>query len=201
MPNSATAATTLFALDTVKDWIKIPSSAQGNIEERLCRMADAVTSRIESITRMSFVTRDFTDKYDGDGSNSLFLRHFPVVAISSLTIADSPDATPTVLVEGTDFDVNLRIGEIRLRNYPFFKGFQNVVCTYSAGYGAQDAATLPQDVVHAGLDWIKALYDEGAAGATAASSISIGNSTFILKPGPAPPGVQLVLDHWHYVQV
>lgn len=189
----ATRATTLFSLDTVKHYLQV---SDGSRDTELDNLADAISERIEAHTGRVFVTRTVVDTLNGSGAVRLFLRKMPVVSLSSLTLKDTPDqVTPTPLVSGTDIDLDLKTGIVRRRSGTFTKGFQNVVATYTAGWGAQDASTLPADVVFAGLKWIKAEWDERTSNAVAASSISIGPSSMILKPG-LPAGIQATLNTW-----
>jgi hypothetical protein len=195
---SDTQATTLFSLATVKAYVKVPTSTY---DAQIIAIADAVSQRIEAITRRVFVERSLIETHDGDGSRRLRLRKFPVVgAVTSLTVKDTPDGTPVVLVAGTDFDTDVRLGLIRLRSRCFTQGFQNVVVTYTAGWDVKDGAALPQDVYQAGLDYVKAVWNEWQNDAISATSVSVGPAQLVVKAGLAP-GIKSVLDSWRAVRL
>lgn len=190
----STQTTTLFSLDVVKTWLGVTLTDTSK-DGIIAQIADGVSQRIESACHRPFVTRSFTETYNGDGTTQLLLRHWPVVAVSSFTMKDTQDGTPVAYVNGTDYDLDRAIGALRLRSIALWRGFQNIAVTYTAGWGAQDAASLPQDVYQAGLDYVKAVYSEWDAGAIAASSVSIGPNAMVIKPG-LPYGIKGVLDQW-----
>ncbi len=197
MAAPATRATTLFSLDVVRPHVQnaIGTEAETADDARLALVADGVSARIESETRRVFVTRSLTEVRDGDDRRTLRLRTYPVESIDSLTVADDAGGTPVALVEGTDYDVDFRIGEIRLRTRVFTRGFQNVAVIYTAGFDAQDGADLPADIYQAGLDYVKFAYKRTQSDGLASSSVTTGgvSGTFI----PAPPkDVLAVLDSW-----
>lgn len=191
---ASTQATTLFALTTVKSWLRITDNSQ---DDQIVQMADAVSQRIETVTNRYFVARSLTETYDGNGTRRLFLRKAPIVSLSTLTITDLPGGTPVTYTNGTDFDIDPRLARVQLRSGAFTRGFQNVVVPYQAGFGAQGDPALPDDVYQAGLDYVKAVYAEWSANAIAATSVSIGGSTFVLKPD-IPPGIKAVLNQWKW---
>jgi uncharacterized phiE125 gp8 family phage protein len=177
----ATAATTLFGLTVVKNYLGVTDTTNDTL---ITQIADAVSARIESKTGRIFVTRTVTaEKHDGNGTMQLMLRKFPVGTVSALTVTSTPGGTAVSYTSGTDFDLDTFAGRIQMRNDPFFAGFQNVSVTYTAGFGAQDNAALPQDVYEAGLEYCKAVYDEKTTGTIAATSVSMGGTSFMLKPG------------------
>lgn len=194
---SATRVTTLFSLAAVKAYLAITSDEKDAV---LVQLADAVSERIESSTGRVFVSRSLTDVLNGDGTQRIALRYMPVQSITSLTIKDSPDSTPVAYTNGTDFDVDNTTGLIRFRNGCVPRGFQNVTVTYVAGWAEQGGAALPADVYQAGLDYVKVEWNQFDANAIAATSVSLGPSNFLLKPG-LPYSIKAVLDDWRVVRV
>lgn len=190
---AATKATTLFGLAAVKGWLRVTDAGQ---DSQIAQIADAVSARMEAATKRIFVRRTLSEVCDGDGSRRLFLKKYPVVSVTTLTVKSTPDQlTPTAYVAGTDFDADLTTGRLQMRNLPFVRGFQNVAVTYVAGWDAQDGPALPADIYQAGLDYVKAVYQEYSTNAIAASSVSLGPTTFLLKPD-LPYGIKRVLDQW-----
>lgn len=188
----ATKATTLVTLAQAKAWLQVSDASD---DARIVQITDAVSERVESLTDRQFVTRTRDEFQNGDGTRKLFLRRYPVVVMTSLTVKDTPTSTPTALVEGTDYDLDRRSGLIVLRSRTFTRGFQNVEVNYSTGYGAQGDVALPQDVVQATLDYIKVVYTETTTNGVSATSISVGPNSFVLKPG-LPWGIKNALGEW-----
>lgn len=193
MAATETRATTLFSLDVVRNYV---GANDATLDDLIVRIADAVSERIEMQTNRVFVTRTIVETLNGDGSRRLVLRFCPIVAVASLTMKYTADqATPDALVEGTDYDIDKRIGKIMLRTLTFPEVFQGVVCTYSTGFGAKDAATLPADLYEAALEYVKYLYSIKTANAVAATSVSLGNSTFMLTQD-LPADLKRAINYW-----
>ena len=112
--------------------------------QRLIRDASAT---IAGYCQRQFRVLDYQERYDGDGSPLLRLRHTPIVSVQSLSI----DGT---VVPSTDYSVydeflqcvNEADYSARLRTSGriFPEGTLNVLVSYSAGY-----AVVPAEINHA----------------------------------------------------
>lgn len=193
MAAPATAVTTLHSLGRVREFLGAPSE----MDVRIAAVADAVTALIESETGQVFVSRALSDTYDGTGGRVLLLRRYPVASVASLSILRSPEDAAAEVIDAADYRVLGATGRVQLLGGAgvFSVGLGNVAITYTAGFGAQDAATLPADIVDASLELIKLKYDQKAAGAIAASTVSVGPSTFTVRQD-IPWHVRRVLDSW-----
>jgi len=187
MPSPATAATTLFSLGAVKTWLGL-EIAEHKLDELLVRIADAVSARIEQATGWMFVTRTVPETWDGNDRDVRYLRARPIASVTSVTVDGA-------VVDASRYVLDGRMGRVALISGTFGRGRGNCTAIVQAGFAAQDHASLPQDIVQAGLDYVKVVHDEKTSGAIAASSISIGPAQMVLKPG-LPPGIQAVLKSW-----
>ena len=180
----ATRATTLISLARAHDWLGIPDATTDH-DKRIEWVANAASELIERKTGIYFVTRALTEVQDGDGTNRLHVDRFPMTTLTTLTIKETQDGAAQTIASG-DRDVDLERGIIQLRTTAavtvFTKLFQNVTVGYSTGYGAQDATTLPEDIMLACLDILKLVWDEYTSGAIAASSVSVGPGSLVIKP-------------------
>lgn len=193
MPTAATRSTTIVSLAALKAWMAAGGLSDATDDARLVRAADGASEQFEAAVARSFVTRSVTETVNGTGRNVLSLRRRPVTAMTSVAIDG-------VAIDSSEYAVDAELGLLWLKTRTFTGGVQNVVVAYSAGYGAQDAATLPADVVQAVLDLAKAAYDALSAGATAVNSVSVGNQTFILTPEDWPKSTKLAVRHWREVR-
>lgn len=189
---TATKTTTLVSLATAKAYIGIPAD-EDTADVLIAQIADAVSEKFEAKTGRRIVTRTgLTETWNGDGRAAHFLRVMDVIALASLTVDD-------VTVSPTDVAVDGRLGKIQLKPTAaagaFSAGIGNCTAVYSAGFGAQDAVALPSDVIECCLEWMKAIYDEKSAGATSASSVSIGPSSLVIKPGLGF-NIKSTIDAW-----
>jgi len=129
----------------------------------LTAIASAVRSEIERETGRTFESAAYTEAYDGNGRAVLYLRHDPILTVTSITLdgsaltvgaGTSPVYPPVQCV--WDGDVK-RIGCIRLTDGSAFSyGIQNVIVTYTAGWG-----TAPDSLVRAGVMWSSHIFTAG----------------------------------------
>lgn len=188
MPTT-TKATTLFSLATLKTWITVGAGVNTD-DARLVIAADAASEEIETETGRVFVKRSITTTVNGLGkSGQAFPDNRPIVSVDAFTV-DGTAQDPTSYV------YDAKTGIFQFTGGGFNTGIGNVVLTTTTGFDVQDGLSLPRDVYRAGLDLAKAIYDELAAGAIAATSVSLGASTMVIKAAKRPPSVQRVIDRW-----
>jgi uncharacterized phiE125 gp8 family phage protein len=186
----ATKATTIFSLNKVKTYLGIEGATHDAMLEVL---ADGVSERIEAYLGRAFVTRSVTETLDGNGKQFIFLRNYPVQSVTSLRIRYSLLDEWTELTVAAETVLDQRLGRLYLTSTCFPKGPLAVEVTYQAGFGAQDNAALPADVVQAALDYLKFVYDRKTSGATVAASMTIGPNTISVVPD-IPADVKRALD-------
>ena len=134
----------LSTIANVKEWAGVDSPKTDPMIGRLISsMSQAIRNYCQ---RDSFLSRTFTETYDGSGSDTLLLRQFPVTSISGLSIdgVAIPAATPTSPA-GFTFDSwsGFPAGSVcavSLCGYGFREGRNNVTITYTAGYLVQGEA-------------------------------------------------------------
>jgi uncharacterized phiE125 gp8 family phage protein len=174
----ATKATTLFSLDVVKAHIKATATTHDAV---LARFADAVSERIETFTQRAFVTRARTETIDGSGRASIRFSTYPVISVTTLSYRNTlRDAFVDYLA--SDFVLDGQTGTVHLVCGEFPRSPLAVKGVLSVGFGAQDSATLPADVVQMGLDYVKFLYDRWKSDAIALGSVNVaagGSAVFV----------------------
>lgn len=126
-------------------------------------IGDAVQSAIEEEVGRGLASSSFVEGYDGNDRSTLYLRHDPVTAVSSvtrngesLTVGSSAAATypPKQVVWEADVQ---RLGALRLTDGSVWdRGSMNIVVSYTAGY-----ATPPAALVRAGVIWSAYLFTNG----------------------------------------
>lgn len=193
MADVATRPTTLWSLEVVRAAVKETDTGH---DEDLVRLADGLSALLERETRRTFVTRTVTEVRSGDGGHRLYLDRRPVVAITSVAVRRYPaDEAPEVIAsERYRFEPDT--GLLDLWDDRLTKGVGNVTVTYQAGYGAQGAATLPADVVLAGLELLTHVWDQAKAGGLAAQTVTLANGASFVPRERWPLHVQRVIDAW-----
>jgi len=116
-----------------------------------------ITELIESVSRMVedycnriFVYGEYTEIFNGEGQNRIYLKGFPVYEIKSIKINGE---------EITDYEKNLQIGEIYYsKGFPF--GYQNIEITYTTGYDIENPSyKTPPDLEQAIVEEVIARFE------------------------------------------
>lgn len=137
----------LVSLAEAKTFLKISASSEDSVIEDFINRASIWAN---DYTGRRLKSRSNSDVYDGDGSDILLLRDYPVNAVTLFQIVDEP--VPLIIYE--DFSLNAENGIIKTKNGRMItKGFQNVDITYTAGY-----TTAPETVKEAVLLYVGHLY-------------------------------------------
>lgn len=148
----ATLSTTaLCSVQLVKDILKKSDSGDDAI---ITTLINSVSVWVETYCDRLFSQATRTEYYDGDGLSELFVRQYPVTAITSIhNDPNSPPDYDAAYLEDSDYygiktDTD---GLIYFRNSSLYKGTENIKVIYTAGYdrgsaiGASDD-TLPEDL-------------------------------------------------------
>lgn len=141
----------LVSLAEAKTFLKISASSEDSVIEDFINRASIWAN---DYTGRRLKSRSNSDVYDGDGSDLLLLRDYPLVSITDLRIDDGSYSGAPPQTTSDDYTLNLPSGLIKLKNGVLFvKGFQNVAITYTAGY-----TTAPETVKEAVLLYVGHLY-------------------------------------------
>lgn len=178
----AVAEFSFWSLRTLKARLGTSLATKDDLLEQL---ANAVSRLFEKETGRVFVIREFVEHRDGSGRNDLWLRNYPVTALTSITVERYlGQTTPEAITLGPGYSrLVADRGLVLLANDVFTRGMGNVVATYEAGYFAQDAGadSAAADVYNAALDLVELLFKEISTGAMATASLTMGPNGFVVK--------------------
>lgn len=186
----------LISLDDAEDLLKI-SNSNATETEILEALIDQVSAMINRYCGRQFISRSWTEYYNGRGQAELILRNFPIVSITSLyNSTNLREWTSTYLV---DVSANVLVkkdqGIIRLWNneHSFLSGEENIKIVYTAGYAVAD---VPQDLKFAARKWVAKLYKDYNAGIHNIQSQTIGENTTTYSVVKVPDEVKGHLDRF-----
>jgi len=111
------------------------------------------------VCQRQFASAEYTEYYDGDGEDKLFLDNFPIVSVTS--IYDDPDRVypAGTLIASTNYILYKRYGYVQLYGSVFSAGAQNIKITYKGGYGTgAGEIAMPNDIKMALKDYMLAKY-------------------------------------------
>ena len=145
----AVDSSTIVELADIRLFLNIPDG-QTAMNDLLTSLLDSLNDVIEDYLGVTCINTEYTEVYDGDGTNTLFLKHYPIVSVSSLSVDDGT-------VSSSDYYIYSDEGFIRLDSDVFTKDNQNVAITYKAGHGATRAA-VPEPLKLALKTWVARVY-------------------------------------------
>ena len=145
-PSPSAASDTIITLAEMRSFLGLPDSMTTK-NELLVDLIDSYNDEIEQYLGVTMINTSYSEYYDGNGTDCLFLKHYPIGTITTLTI-DS-----TAQVENTDFYKYADEGKIKLKSGVFTKDIHNVYIVYTAGWGATRSA-VPKPLKLALKKWV-----------------------------------------------
>lgn len=125
--------------------------------------------------RSTLVSTSLTEYYDGDGTNLLHMRAWPITAVTSIHVDDSTprDWSDTDdLVDSDYYLIYEKEGKIALDGYYFTTGTRNVKVIYTAGY-----ATVPYRLQKAVKSLVIFWYQQSKEKRVGVRSFSVGDKS------------------------
>lgn len=170
----------LTTLENVKTWLNTGDATFPSTDDALLgRMITAASKFVLTYLSRDIVATDYTDTVNGTGGSKIFPYQYPIIKVSALSINGTAyqPATMPPTQSGYAWDKE----SIFIYGFGFGCGFQNISYTYTAGYQAIEAVTIPDDnkflipVATLGRPWV---VDRGVA-------LSAGASFLKVKAAPA----------------
>jgi hypothetical protein len=122
---SAVAPGTILSLDDAKTYLRLSISSS---DDEVRAVLEAVSDVCERFTRKTWRRTTFTETFSSDCSPYLYLRHSPVISVSSVV-----EAGVTI----TEYVLNKREGVLQRGTYDnpygWVSGFEHITVTYVAG--------------------------------------------------------------------
>lgn len=183
--------TPLAALADVKTFLQISGNGQDSLLDRLITAASAF---IESWLSRTIAVATYTKTFNGHGGQALFLPDRPVVAVTAVQI-DGQDLSPSTSIYEAGFVYDEY--EVALRGYTFYRGFQNVSVTWSAGLASNAPTDVPDDLQQACIELIALKYRR--MGEENKKSAHLGTETVSFVVEDMPPAVKTILQQYKNV--
>jgi hypothetical protein len=139
----------LTTLANVKSFMTITNTDDDALLQRLLTQ---VSGAVANYLNRNLLVQSYTERYDGNDAHRLCLRQSPITDVASLLINGSsiPESTDGgIVLPGYAFDGFY----IYLNGYQFYRGVQNVIVTYTAGF-----PSIPFDVEEAVIEMVSDRY-------------------------------------------
>lgn len=159
---------------------------------------------IDRFANRHFIKNTYTDQeYDGDGLKNIYLRDYPIVAVTAVKNYDSYNATTLyTYTVNTEYLLYLLEGYIYLRGGTT-PGHKNYLISYSAGYLL---VAVPYDLKNACAQLAGLVYyNKGKAGikseAMGKYSVTYGMGEIKIAGIPVPADIAGVIDQYRRINI
>lgn len=171
----------IITLAELKTYLDIEDTVD---DDRLEQIIIAVTDFFETECNRKFASRDFTEYYNGDSGNELFLNNYPVNSeadeIQIATSISVPRDYTDNIISGDYILIESKIGLVHLISDYFPKGPQTIKVIYNAGYD-----TIPYDLKRAALELGALMWSKEKNRTDLVSTYSIQGSNITIQADKA----------------
>jgi len=179
----------LTTLANVKEHLDI-ESGDTEFDQLIERLISASSRQIERYCGRPFDIRAYSESYDGNASDILFLNYTPIVSVTAVSIDEEALATDQYKVYD-DY--------VRLVSRLFTWGKQNVTIAYSAGFYDAASESPPADLEDACIQLVAFKYTmRGAEGLSRRDVNQVSDS---FAAAAIPLSVALILDRYRRARV
>jgi len=176
----------LATLAALKEYLELTGSGH---DARLTALLARSDTFVKSFTKraLEVPANDVTEYYDGNFTDTIFLREFPIVSVTSVHDDTARVFGADTLIAAADYVIVNDPGYIRyLYGLRFAKGAQNVKVIYKGGY-----STIPKDLEMASIYAAAFWFEERKNIARGSVNIRDGGTTGHLHD--VPPSVKEML--------
>ena len=198
----------LITIDEARSFLLEDDTADiGTKLDLIKRLINGISVAAETYCARKILARDFANEdYDGNGSDTLQLKNYPINSIDSIYLDTDRNFGATTLIASTDLIIYAEEGKVRrkgitimideetgkiIRTSCFSAGRKNVRVNYNAGY-----VTVPEDIKFAVLEEIVWHYDllvKKKLGVTGVSAMGENTSVFV---GDLLPTTKMILSSY-----
>ena len=119
-----------------------------------------------------FLSTSRTEYYDGDGSDTLYVKAYPISAVTSLYVDPDRDYGSSTLVDSDDYVYYENEGKIKTDGALLASGSKSIKLTYTGGY-----TTAPADLQQAVKELVAFWYKRNTDKRVGVSSVNIGDKS------------------------
>jgi len=187
----AAAPDDLCTLAELKAWLPNQGSNDDTALQNLITNGSLqILQYIDRPHILAGVIGSLNENYDGNGSDRLLPRTFPIITVTSVSVdgvAIPQSTTPQIM--GFLFDTR----RVLLRGFRFCRGVQNVAISYTAGY-----ASVPLDLKQAGLEVFALAYRQRTHIGEKSNSMG-GQVTLSFDMSEVPPRAACVFSQYRRI--
>ena len=174
----------LTTLANVKEYLDIEPD-DTRFDSVIGKLITASSRQVEGYCNRRLEICAFTENYDGNASDILFLKNTPIVSVTSLSMDDEP-------FQAEEFKVY--DDYVRLVSRLFTRGDLNISIEYSAGWFDAETESPPADVEDACIQLVA--FKFGLRGAEGLAERRVNQSTDRFAGAAIPLSVAIILDKY-----
>jgi hypothetical protein len=139
-----------------------------------------------------FISTSRTEYFDGDGSDTLYVRAYPISAVTSLYVDPDRDYGSETLVDSGDYVYYENEGKVRTDGALLAGGRKSIKLTYTGGY-----TTAPADLQHAIKELVLFWYKRNTDKRVGVASMSVGDKSMSYETN-IPDSVKATFNRYRY---
>jgi hypothetical protein len=189
---SVDSVNNLISLDDLHKYLELETS--DGYDTKLENLIDAVSWFFNTYTNRELKSRAQTELIDGDNTDTIFIKHYPITAITSIHVStDTPRSYGSAeLISSDDYVRYEDEGKVCLLDSYFDKGYQTVKIIYTGGY-----TTIPHELQLAAKEMCVMAWTKQKEKVIGMSSMTIaGVSTTLNFDAIMPEYVRAVLEKY-----
>lgn len=176
----------LTTLENLKEYLRIETTDDDTL---LQKIITRTSDWIQKYCARNFIAQDYTEQYNGDGTNTLLVKQYPVNSIASAYDDTSREFGADTAITVSELVIDDG-GIIIFDTNRFSAGYKNVKITYNAGY-----ATIPQDLEEACLKLCASNYLLGQG------AINVVEGVIVDKPKRLKTEAMETIDYYRRIDV
>lgn len=135
----------LTNMDDVKAFMSVEyDKVEFENDNLIIALINRVSKKFENYCGRNFVSREYTEYYDGGGKAMLYTSQYPIISVTELNDDVSWNWTESTKIDSDNYRIANGAGAIMLKNFRFADYMENVKVVYNAGYDE-----IPEDLVDA----------------------------------------------------
>lgn len=139
-----------------------------------------------------FISTSRTEYYDGDGSDTMYVRAYPISAVASLYVDPDRDYGSTTLVDSGDYVYYANEGKVCTDGALLAGGRKSIKITYTGGY-----TTAPADLQQAIKELVMFWYKRNTDKRVGVASMSVGDKSMSYETN-IPDSVKATFNRYRY---
>jgi len=199
----------LVSVEEAKNYLlESPVTNLDTKEDLIIRLINGLSSTAETYMNRKILARDYTEDYDGTGTDTIQLKQYPINSITSVCVDEDRQFPSSKEIQLDDIIIYSEEGKIRrspsglyvyiddetgkiIKYSVFNRGKKNVRIIYNAGY-----STVPYDIKHAVLEELVMHYENITKKKVGVTGISAAGEHVSVFLGDLLPTTKMILSSY-----